>query len=685
MGLLAVGSPLSWEQSQQYLQHVKKHGIAQFIATYRRLKDRSNDAFLWGDEIEYLLVRLDRSTKSARLLLVAHDLLLKLSHLDDHFKSKVVFHPEYGQFMVETTPGTPYGGFTTHLPLVESNMLLRRHLIHKALPTVNDRLMSMASFPLLGVGTHTDPPLPAGGPITTSSYVPDAVMNPHPRFPCLTENIRKRRTDKVCITVPLFKDKNTPDAASVPAPTKNKWGELQGDSHDTIHMDAMAFGMGCCCLQVTFQCRNIDEARHLYDQLAILSPIMLALTAASPFFKGRIADTDVRWNVISQSVDDRTPYERGLTDDNGGTGQLRLKKSRYSSIDAFIGTSDAMLDAYNDVDLAMHDEHLQLLLAEGIDERLARHVAHLFVRDPLVVFSETIDIDDETETDHFESIQSTNWNTVRFKPPPAHSTTGWRVEFRSMEVQITDFENAAFTVFVALLSRAILFLELNLYLPISLCDVNLERAHARDAVMTQKFYIRTLPKSDCAPCQSPMDQDMFQELTIKEIMCGKEEQSCKFPGMIAFVVAYLDVIKCDERSRALIDEYIDFIQMRASGNLMTAASWMRRFVDRHPDYQHDSNLPQSTVYDLIECCDALAESRLHCPQFLPPLGESHRAILELSNAAAQSPFANGVPLIIDLDKESSDARSVCQIIQLASKARRLVDLRPEPFAKDGHC
>lgn len=51
-------------------------------------------------------------------------------------------------------------------------------------------------------------------------------------------------------------------------------------------MDAMAFGMGCCCLQVTFQCRNIDEARHLYDQLAILSPIMLALTAASPFFKG---------------------------------------------------------------------------------------------------------------------------------------------------------------------------------------------------------------------------------------------------------------------------------------------------------------------------------------------------------------------------------------------------------------
>ena len=66
-----------------------------------------------------------------------------------------------------------------------------------------------------------------------------------------------------------------------------------------------------------------------------------------------------------------------------------------------------------------------------------------------------------------QNIQSTNWQTVRFKPPPVHSTIGWRVEFRSMEVQMTDFENAAFSIFVVLLSRAILAFNLNLYLPIS--------------------------------------------------------------------------------------------------------------------------------------------------------------------------------------------------------------------------
>ena len=36
-----------------------------------------------------------------------------------------------------------------------------------------------------------------------------------------------------------------------------------------------------------------------------------------------------------------------------------------------------------------------------------------------------------------------------------------------MEVQLTDFENAAFAVFIVLLSRAILHFNLNLYIPIS--------------------------------------------------------------------------------------------------------------------------------------------------------------------------------------------------------------------------
>ena len=89
-----------------------------------------------------------------------------------------------------------------------------------------------------------------------------------------------------------------------------------------------------------------------------------------------------------------------------------------------------------------------------------------------------------------KNIQSTNWQTVRFKPPPPNSSIGWRVEFRSMEVQLTDFENAAFAIFMVLLSRAILCFDLNLYMPITKVDENMQTAQKRDAARKEKFYFR---------------------------------------------------------------------------------------------------------------------------------------------------------------------------------------------------
>ena len=87
---------------------------------------------------------------------------------------------------------------------------------------------------------------------------------------------------------------------------------------------------------------------------------------------------------------------------------------------------------------------------EGLDHLLAQHIAHLFIRDPVSLFAEKVEQDLEKDLDHFENIQSTNWSTMRFKPPPPGSPIGWRVEFRPMDVQLTDFENAAFTVFIVL-------------------------------------------------------------------------------------------------------------------------------------------------------------------------------------------------------------------------------------------
>ena len=126
---------------------------------------------------------------------------------------------------------------------------------------------------------------------------------------------------------------------------------------------------------------------------------------------------------------------------------------------------------------------MQRLKAEGLSDRLAYHIASLFVRDAMVIYSNSIELDDKEFVDHFENLQSTNWNSMRFKPPPSKdSNIGWRVEFRPMDIQITDFENAAFTCMASMLCELINTFDLDFIMPVTLVDENMERAHKRDAI-----------------------------------------------------------------------------------------------------------------------------------------------------------------------------------------------------------
>lgn len=63
-----------------------------------------------------------------------------------------------------------------------------------------------------------------------------------------------------------------------------------------------------------------------------------------------------------------------------------------------------------------------------------------------------------TKVEHIlssQSVQSLNYQSVRFKLPPPNVDMGWRLELRVCDVQLTDLENAAFVTFVVLLSRLI--------------------------------------------------------------------------------------------------------------------------------------------------------------------------------------------------------------------------------------
>jgi len=97
-----------------------------------------------------------------------------------------------------------------------------------------------------------------------------------------------------------------------------------------IYMDAMAFGMGQCCLQITYECSTVNHAKYLHDQLLPFTGIFAAISACGPIQKGRLSDNDMRWTVIEQAVDCRTDDERNPEHAD------YIPKSRYSAMNHYI-------------------------------------------------------------------------------------------------------------------------------------------------------------------------------------------------------------------------------------------------------------------------------------------------------------------------------------------------------------
>eukprot|EP00929_Paragymnodinium_shiwhaense_P010498 TRINITY_DN1151_c0_g1_i5.p1 TRINITY_DN1151_c0_g1~~TRINITY_DN1151_c0_g1_i5.p1 ORF type:complete len:670 (+),score=133.43 TRINITY_DN1151_c0_g1_i5:72-2081(+) len=620
MGFLHESTPLTWQQTLAHLKYVREHGIKQFLAIYERCNKAVDSPFRWGDEVEHQLFRLvgdhEEDGRSAKVSLRSPDVMRDLQDAEATAAGgSCNWMPEYGRWMLESTPGRPYDGLDG-ISQVESQLRLRRQRLDAQL-LPGEVAPTVTAFPLFGVGDFCEPSYSPHGPFMDSLFVPDEVIFPHPRFPTLAKHIRERRGSKVAIRRPLFKDVATAPAANAHADFVPESVEA-ADAMDHVYADAMAFGMGSSCLQVTLQASSLSESRHLYDQLAPLTPLLLALTAATPFMRGWICDDDARWGQIAQSVDDRTDAERGLTknafgnEDMAGAGVRQLRQSRYGTIDCYIG-EDEPAASYNDLPMVLEQEHLDRLKRAGLDDGLARHVAHLFSRDPLVVFGDRLQLDDSQEVDHWENLQSTNWQSLRWKPPPPQrgelSTSedahvGWRVEFRTMEVQLTDFENAAFISFVVLLSRLILDTGIDLRIPISKLEENMTASQRRDAYTQERFWFRTdTSVSD--------DRGEHSQLTLKEIMCGNDD----FRGLIALCKDYV-AKSTSGVTRARLALYLEFISRRASGELWTAAACMREFVTSHAAYKQDSRVPPEAAHDLLKAVTQLGRGERDCPRML---------------------------------------------------------------------
>lgn len=280
-----------------------------------------------------------------------------------------------------------------------------------------------------------------------------------------------------------------------------------------------------------------------------------------------------------------------------------------------------------DPELIVDEKLKKRLLDGGMDDLLATHFAHLFIRDPIVIFAEDLEELDLNKTDHFENLQSTNWQHMRFKPPPRDKDTGWRVEFRPMEIQMTDYENAAFSIFIVLVTRAILSFDLNFYIPIPLTTKNMQTAHVRNAVIDSKFFFRNDPlpprpirlkngttsaSGTTTPAPHPSRpptpvgpvEDEYSLMTIDEIING-QPNGTGFPGLIPLIESYLNSMNVDVETRCELARYLDLIRKRASGQLWTGAKWIREFVRTHADYNKDSVVGEGLCYDLVRAVEEI--------------------------------------------------------------------------------
>merc|ERR1719198_902072 len=118
-------------------------------------------------------------------------------------------------------------------------------------------------------------------------------------------------------------------------------------------------------------------------------------------------------------------------------------------------------------------------------------------------------------------------------------------------------------------------------------------------------------KAPVAPGSS--EENSYEEMTMAEIMCGKGDY---FPGLIPLIQAYLDHINVDSVTRKRLLMYLDFIERRATGELVTPAAWMRNFVRNHPSYKGDSVVSDEIAYDLMIACRDIGLGKLHVPELL---------------------------------------------------------------------
>ncbi|OMP84871.1 Glutamate--cysteine ligase [Diplodia seriata] len=611
-------------------------------------------------QIEYALLALDEDAKTANHCLRAPELLNKLQKIT----AAGTYSPEIARFQIESQPPVPYTDSVESLLSVEKNMADRRATIKKHLAP-NEFPLTISIHPRFGCAADTR----AGLTTSTALTYPGqryltAQHNIAARRLHRADNSSPNPTPLLLLHhhVPLSPDTSTFAAPAGPPPSFITTA-ADGTPSITFAPTEPLLGLSHSCLQTTFAAPTLPAARALHDAFVPLAPILLALTAATPAHRGYLADTDARWNVVAAMSDDRDERERGA-------GVVRARYGGAERWVAWGAPGGCQPKAKADGEEA-GEGVVQRLVGGGMDEVLARHYKGVLERPLLIYpvgcarklgaavalrrdsgadvagggcgegggdgegsmgspspppFAVRGDGGAGTDNGHhharrrsrttgkdrhenFECLTGAAYPSVKLKHPSPDDddALGWRVELRSMENSLTDFENAAFVVFVALVRRAVDRSGsggggVNWYVPMEQVWENMERAHARDAVRWQRFWWK---REGGEGGESAL-------LTVDEIVNG----CAAFDGgLMGLVERYMADEGFSVAEREKLQPYLDLVRGRASGRLCTTARFMRDFVTRHPEYARDSQVSEKVCFDLMQEVVRITNGKRDCGLF----------------------------------------------------------------------
>ena len=147
----------------------------------------------------------------------------------------------------------------------------------------------------------------------------------------------------------------------------------------------------------------MEAGRTLISGAAEIGSALVAQSAAATTATTATAATATAAegeDTIAATEEDAQMLENDFDPVLAGGGVRPLDQSRYSITPLFIAQPCCQADLHslerlNDVPVVVDEDAYQILRKQQqVDPPLARHIAHLFVRDPLVIFDDAIFLDD---------------------------------------------------------------------------------------------------------------------------------------------------------------------------------------------------------------------------------------------------------------------------------------------------